>query len=121
MMVFDLKLFLYLSVAFILATIIGTVSHECGHYIAARMLGWNAHLHYSSTSWMPGLTTTYQDYRFERFLIILAGPVQTMFTGSIGFLLLLSFRKYYLAAQKLTCKQWCIIFLSLFWLRQTFN
>jgi hypothetical protein len=49
-MKFDLRLFVLLALGFIAFTVIGTVSHECGHYLAARCLGYKASLHYGSTS-----------------------------------------------------------------------
>ncbi|MBP6236340.1 MAG: hypothetical protein KA270_13730 [Saprospiraceae bacterium] len=41
--------FIYLIVVgFILATIVGTISHEYGHIAVAKYLGYNTSLHFSS-------------------------------------------------------------------------
>jgi len=57
----------------------------------------------------------------ETFLITLAGPAQTILTGTLGAILLFLYRKDYEKAEKLSLKQWLIIFIALFWLRQTAN
>ena len=45
------KLFLYLTLTFIVATVVGTLSHEFGHYIVAKSLGYDADIHYAFTTW----------------------------------------------------------------------
>lgn len=130
-------------------TVAGTLSHEGGHFLVARALGYNASLHYGFTD--PGENETeraLQQY-YERWgstgkvdsntirqtnfvqliekrkqenkLFILGGPVQTMLTGCIGFLLLIIYRKNIIGKQVLNTRQWLLIFLSLFWLRQVAN
>ena len=47
----DKKLFIVLFLSFIAATVIGTVSHEFGHYIVAKYFGYDAQIHYASTHW----------------------------------------------------------------------
>ena len=121
MLSFNKKLFFYLFIAFILATVIGTITHECGHYIVAKILGFGSELHYASTSWWPGPKTTVASFRSSVFLIILAGPLQTMLTGTIGFILLLFFKKSFINSEKFSFRQWVIVFLSLFWLRPIAN
>ena len=37
--------------SFILFTVIGTLSHEFGHFIVGRYLGSKTSIHYGSTSW----------------------------------------------------------------------
>jgi hypothetical protein len=113
--IIDKRLLLYLTLTFIFTTIIGTLSHECGHYIAARLMGFHARISYATT-WL-----TYDDQLMnfnQAFWFTLAGPLQTMFTGTIGLLLLYSSRK---SVERLSLKQWVFIFLSLFWLRQSAN
>jgi hypothetical protein len=44
-----------------------------------------------------------------------------MLTATIGFILLLIFRKKYFATRVLNWQQWLLIFFSLFWLREVFN
>ena len=96
-------------------TVIGTLSHESGHYIAARLMGYHARINYGMT-WLTddSLTmNTAQEYWF-----IAGGPLQTMLTGSIGFLLLYRSVR---PVKQLNIKQWALVFCSLFWLRQLAN
>jgi len=148
---FDLRLFILLALGFIAFTIIGTVSHESGHYLAARCLGYKARLHYSSTSIqsyrpyeMDYLKSVFEKYPAqiksnqpfpgkEQYMEIcrrisrrgiwftLGGPLQTILTGTIGLLLMFVFRRRYFAAEKLVFRQWLLVFISLFWLRQAAN
>jgi hypothetical protein len=116
----DKKLFIVLFFSFIAATIIGTVSHEFGHYIVAKYFGYDTQIHYASTSWHypdPNnpIVTGYP------IAITLGGPIQTMFTGTIGIVILFLSRNSFFQADKLSFRQWFIIFISLFWLRQTAN
>jgi hypothetical protein len=116
----DKQLFIKLFLAFIAATIVGTVSHELGHYFVAKYFGYSTTINYATTFWEP----TNQDEvvtAARYFYITLGGPAQTLLTGTIGVLLLFYFRKHYYTAQQLNWRQWTIIFLSLFWLRQTAN
>ena len=113
--VIDKRLLFYLILTFIITTIIGTVSHECGHYLAGKIMGFKVHLSY-------GMTTLINSGKFMTnkawLLFALAGPFQTMVTGTIGFFLL-----YQTAppGDKLSIKQWLFVFISLFWLRQPAN
>ena len=50
---FKIKDFLKISIAFILFTVIGTVSHEYGHIAAAEYLGYETQLHYASMNYYP--------------------------------------------------------------------
>ena len=143
------KLLFYLVLAFMLATVVGTVSHELGHYTAARLLGYEAHINYRST--LPDYSPDYDqimdirkkyskeikegsDYPDKKlfsalntkifkadFLIRLAGPLQTVLTGSIGLFVLLFYRKRFFNGDNVTSTAWCFVFLSLFWLREPAN
>ena len=42
---------LYFSICFILVTIFGTLSHEFGHLVVAKILGYDTILHHSSMEW----------------------------------------------------------------------
>ncbi len=144
-----MKLFLRLVITFIAFTIIGTLTHELGHYSAAKLLGLKPNLHYQSVSLqlsnndieLDKIYSLYQkeinskqDFpakkRFDELVGIetkndlifdAAGPIQTMLTGTIGFILLFIYRKNFFASQKLNLKQWLLIICSLFWLREVFN
>ncbi len=147
----DKRLLLYLIPCFIVFTIIGTLSHEGGHYFAAKYFGYNAHIRYAFTHWEDKdtsknsfMTSTYLNYETEinakkdfpgkeRFLkiskerykagfwMIVWGPLQTMLTGTLGFILILFFGKSFRSANRLRFWQWLLVFSSLFWLRQIFN
>lgn len=146
---FNIKLFIAIFFAFVFFTVIGTLSHEGGHFIAGKALGYNASLHYGYTDFGENSTgRALQEYydrwgdtgmvdadtarqksfalllekqRQENKWIILGGPLQTMVTGTIGFILLIIYRKKIVRKSSLNIRQWLLIFLSLFWLRQVAN
>ncbi|QYA24514.1 hypothetical protein G3I01_02985 [Gramella sp. MT6] len=131
-----------------LFTVIGTLSHEYGHILAARSLGYDATLHYGSMSYdnsalTDRLDTIYlknryaieNDLTFDKreefdrgmkelyaddFKVLIGGPLQTIITGCIGLVILLLRRKrIHRLGMKLL--DWVAVFLSLFWLREVFN
>lgn len=114
---FDTRLFIYLSSAFAIFVVIGTLSHEFGHYLVAESFGYNASISFGSTH--------IQDYDkvppLHKFWITLGGPMQTMLTGSIGLFWILRYHKSFSVKQRLTLGNWAIIFMALFWLRQLSN
>ena len=129
------RLFLYLVLSFIAATIIGTITHELGHIAVAKMLGYKTELHYGSMVAYDSSTeieledkhkkehpidsNLISKYNHEQVLIIFGGPLQTIATGTIGFLLLWVNRKR--IKSSLTAMQWFFVFLAFFWSRQIFN
>jgi uncharacterized protein with PQ loop repeat len=145
----DKKLFVFLSISFFLFTIIGTLTHELGHYAAAKYLGYDAEISYASTSWehkelSPFVDTIYSNneneingntdfpekekfetailkLRQDSFWITLGGPLQTMLTGTIGLFFLLFQKRKISNSKKVNFTQWLYIFLTLFWLRQLAN
>ncbi|OYU97456.1 MAG: hypothetical protein CFE21_03955 [Bacteroidetes bacterium B1(2017)] len=146
---FDFKRSIFLIITFILMTVVGTLTHELGHYSISKILGYNASINYQSSSYWDNdfnkyLSDTYEKYENEilnntdfpgkeeylekvrkyetdTFWIILAGPLETILTGTIGLLLLFVFRKKYITPQKVHLIAWATIFISLFWLRQVAN
>ena len=146
---FDIKLFLFLSLAFTIFTVIGTVSHEFGHYAVAKSLGYTASVSYGYTDWSDLKTKPFMDSMYKKYavasdvksdfpekekfntiqnkldeddyLITLGGPVQTMLTGTIGLFLLFNQRRKVNATNKINLYQWFCIFLTMFWLRQLAN
>lgn len=127
---------------FIFMTIIGTLSHEFGHILVARYYGYETQLHFGSASFKGGkfnelnkifkrnsiaiinhtnfterenFEELQSKIKAENLFIRWGGPLQTMLTGSIGFILLLLYRK------KDNWIQWVLIYLSLFWTREVFN
>jgi hypothetical protein len=143
------RLFFALTFTFIAFTIIGTQTHEYGHYIAAKYLGMHPSLHYQSVGFGDDInsdeidkiiTQFYKEIELKKdfplrqryeylvqiekskdFYSRLWGPLQTMITGTIGFILLLFYRKKIIGKTSLTTSQWLLVFLSLFWLREVFN
>lgn len=146
---FDFKLSLFLTATFILMTVVGTLTHELGHYCASKLLGYNASINYQSSSyWDNDFNEYYSDtyekysneiqnntdfpgkekylekvrkYETDNFWIILAGPLETTITGTFGLALLFAFRKKYITPQKVHLIGWTSIFISLFWLREVAN
>ncbi len=45
---FDFKLSFFLIVTFIIMTVIGTMTHELGHYSVAKFLGYQSTINYKS-------------------------------------------------------------------------
>ena len=113
---FNFQLFIWLVISFILFTIIGTVSHEFGHFIVAEMMGYDATIHYGSTS-ISNPIDYHQVSNLSPTLITIGGPVQTILTGTFGLLILWLNRKSFNPSVDITLFQWIFIFLSLFWLR----
>lgn len=135
---------LYFSICFILVTTFGTLSHEFGHIVVAKILGYDTILHHSSMEWndkekesivefylknesiieqRKPFQNSIQYYRkldkinSDEFLIVSGGVLQTIITGSIAFFLLLHNRKKKI--NKIIF--WFLVFLSLSWSRQIFN
>ena len=148
-LIFSLNNFTIFSSIFILFTIIGTISHEFGHVLMAKSLGYNTALHYGSMNYKKyGINTNEKIIEiFERnkyaiqnkkefteklefytlvnkqqkdsFLIRIGGPFQTIITGLIGFFLL--YKRNRFSTSHFSKIDWLLVFLSLFWLRQIFN
>lgn len=145
----NLKTFVYLTLTFIVITVVGTITHELGHYTVAKSLGRTATIHYKSVSMendslITYFNDTFQKYSYEiknktdfpgkekyfnsikkfqeeSFWITLCGPLQTIITGTIGLFLLFFLQKKHFKNNKVTIVGWVFIFMSLFWLRQTAN
>lgn len=115
--VIDKKLLVYLIVAFMLMTVIGTLTHEMGHYMVARYLGYHPTINYASTNMHTGEGSQVM-FASDSFWITWGGPFITMFAGTMGFILLFIFCQSYYSTDRLEFKHWTLIFLALFWLRQ---
>ncbi|WP_290833925.1 hypothetical protein [Flavobacterium sp.] len=138
-----------LSITFIVFTVVGTISHEYGHIIVAKYLGYETELHYGSMNYedtsselkladslvkknekailnkkdfpdKEKLDKLWNTISFKHLMITIGGPVQTILTGTIGFILLL-FRRKKILENGMKILDWLYVFLSLFWLREVFN
>ena len=146
---FNKKLSFFLITGFVIATIVGTVSHELGHYIIAKSFGYESTIQYDrinpkkpsiegfidsvfskhgeqieSNQSFPGkehFLAVAENCEYENRWITLGGPLQTMLTGTIGLALIFFYCKSFALTRRLNAKQWILIFISLFWLRQTAN
>lgn len=117
-MYLDMRLFIWLFLSFIFATVVGTLTHELGHYVVAEFLGYDAEIHYGATGIVKAPVNGKPS---DSFWITLGGPMQTMLTGSIGLVLIFINRKSFSVSKTLFGWQWFLIFIALFWLRQTAN
>lgn len=114
------KLFNFLVAGFMLFTVIGTLTHEFAHWSVAEYYGHPAKISYGYISYLE--QEKEMPWTFVHSLnTIAAGPLQTMSTGSLGLLLLFLFEKHFRNEPKLLFWQWMLIFMALFWLRQTAN
>ena len=142
------RLFIYLFFGFIFTLVIGIVSHEWGHWITSRYLGFKtSRLCYAYTSYC-GFNEKFRRYmvifkqytdeihynqdfplkqEFETLtrqtskewsMIETGGLLLTLLTGTTGFLLIIRIRKKFIEAIQLTVGQWLLVFLSLFWFRE---
>jgi len=138
-------LLFYCSLAFIICTVVGTISHEFGHIIVAKTLGYETELHYGSMNWnetirMEELKTLYlkneaqllnnqntenhqgfnqlkRKIQRDNFIIGLGGPLQTWLSSIFGLFLLI----YWKRSEPIRLTTWLGIFLTLFSLRFIFN
>jgi len=115
------KRFVLLTLTFIAFTVIGTLTHEAGHFLVAKSFGFESSIHYSYVPYSPEIETFADPAQraWTRLAIRIGGPLQTILTGCIGLVLLRrsTLRDPIIAAPSMI--QWVFIFLSLFWLRQT--
>jgi hypothetical protein len=134
--------------SFILFTVIGTLSHEFGHFIVGRFLGYKSVIHYGYTSWgenpileskmnaiylrnkdeiqskkdydeKPTMFKLFKIDAGNRFWMTVGGPFTNILIGSIGFMLIIWLRKRHNFAT--TNFHWFCLFLTFFWMRQPNN
>ena len=117
-----------------MASQIGMWWHECGHYIVAKYIDYQTQIVYNYTYWGNSKTKAFEDSIFfkhhkgkelensdfpgkqkfldavrkensDDFWITLAGPLETMLTGTIGFILLLLYKTSLQTTKELIFKQ----------------
>ncbi|MFZ4798309.1 MAG: hypothetical protein ACOYMA_12505 [Bacteroidia bacterium] len=149
MKTFNLTLFIYLCIGFMFFTVIGTLSHEFGHYLVAKSFGYPAKINYRSTYNSEGKLRILYDtiiknykkeyeadlaypgkenfdfevakYKTNHIFIILGGPIQTLLTSIIALIFVLINLDSFSNKNKLSFGKWIIVFLALFSLRQPAN
>lgn len=141
----NLKKLLILILCFVIFTPIGTITHELGHIIVAKYLGYDTQLKYSSTEWnndfKKEVIKLYNNNQFEiekkvffkdkktydvkikkynqdELIISIGGVLMTIIIGSIGFVLLFNSQK---RKNNLSCRDWLLVFFTLFWSREVLN
>lgn len=103
------------SIGFFCCIILGTLTHELGHVIAARLLGYDTILHFGSMNWYKDNIDMENIAPIShRIIVNIGGIITTIGIGSLSFLMLLNM----LSLQK---KYYIFLFLSLFWTRQIVN
>ena len=132
-------------ISFTWLTIIGTLMHEVGHLIPAKLLGYKTTLHYGSMNWenrslkyanelmrkysninnipnseLSKLNELKAKHKKDSLLISLGGPIQTISTGLLGIIMLFIRRKS-LNRLPFGIINWIAVFLTLFWSRQLYN
>ena len=140
------KLFLSLSLGFIIFIPLATILHEIGHYFTAKWTGNGALMGYDYTYWYPPARPSNDSFLYKQtaeeafasvdfpykntidpyekkrqqndLLIGVAGPAQNILVGTLGFLLTLLYRRKMNSGAKITTWQWITIFSSMLWLRQ---
>lgn len=92
--------------SFFLCVVIGTLSHEMGHIIMAKLLGYDTVLHFGSMDFYKnGIDGDLICTKYENFMITFSGVFVTILIGTIGFILMLKKQiKFF----------WIAVFLSLF-------
>lgn len=106
-----------------LTVVAGTLSHETGHFMAAKSVGYEARINYAYTyTHVPSASTDDSAARTLKALwITSAGPLLTIITGTIGLMILFIKKR----KQKLHLHafgwDWLLVFITLCWLRQPVN
>jgi len=147
--VFKKYLFIYLTIGFIAFTVIGTLSHEFGHYAVAKYFGWNPQIRYAYCTAGNGYNNSRlkeiydlrnieintnkpfpekeefeklrEKYRMIGSMMTLGGPIETILTSIIGLIILIIYRRKISIKESLSFINWLAVFIALFILRQTAN
>ena len=147
-LIFRWRLACILVAGFVAFTVIGTLTHELGHIAFAKAFGYRTSLHYGYMQYHEHpLHAEYyvidrkyteaiqanepfsewqrkeeleQIFKTYSLWITMGGPIQTIITGSLGFIFLYRKRKR-IVQRGMQWVDWLLVFLSLFWLRELFN
>ena len=80
----SVKTSMFVLFLFVFLASFGTILHEFGHYLPAKILGFEPKLHYGSTSFNSLIGFT----NFKMIIVYFSGPLMNMLIGSIGFYIL---------------------------------
>ncbi len=114
------QVLIFVTIA-VLLTILGTISHEYSHFIVARYLGLKPILHYDCITFNEStnfnLNDLYDTNTCNFFISTVAGTLQTIIFGLIGFVF--SYKKFRVNKfrKDLNKFEWMLIFTTLFLLR----
>jgi hypothetical protein len=105
----------YFIIATIFCTIIGTLTHELSHFYVAKYLNIPVKLHFNRVSFNEkyNLFDINDKNTIQYFYVRLAGPIQTIIFGLLGFVGL-----YLKRYKKFNYINWFFTFLSFFLLRE---
>lgn len=111
---FHLKFCLFFSLLFFISIVVGTITHEFGHILVAKFLGYSVKLDYHSMEWYARNSSGFSKPQNHNILVTMGGVLMTILISFISFYLLLK--------EKLTnLKFWLLFFCSLFISRQIVN
>jgi hypothetical protein len=98
---------------------IGTMLHEAGHIVVARILGYSTHLRYGSMNWDAPDYSAITNADLHSNLISMGGPLINMGLGTVGLVALARLTK--LGHTEFRGWKAVATVLALFWSRQLFN
>ena len=96
---------------------LGTFIHELSHYSVATAVGFDATLHYRSTTWETPIPSS----EMAELLVVLAGPLVGITIGTFGLCWLVSLDRRGHLIPASTKRGWVPFLLTLFWARQVFT
>lgn len=83
---------------------------------------WKPHMHDSFQKWPVADQVKYKKLykiKLSQYLWIwIGGPLETMLAGTVGFLLILRYKRGFKSSTSIAFKQWLLVFLAFSWLRQ---
>jgi hypothetical protein len=115
----DIALPAFLTLSLLLFLIVTNIIHETGHYLVARMYGYDATLRYNMT-YVDFADSSVEYDESHGFWIAMGGAIQTIILGFIG-LNVLNKRRKSVKLGKPSVSFWLYVFLSLGFISYTVN
>ncbi len=72
---FDIALAIKLFIAFIMMTVIGTLTHELGHYSVSKYLGSESNINYKSSTYWDNKTENYLNEIKKKYSIEISNNI----------------------------------------------